>query len=74
MISLFVSISVWVWGAYLALLTGGLVWLFLNRKTLLSEAVVVWLLNAAAGAAAQPLWNSLKPYQKNRFMVFLDPR
>jgi rod shape determining protein RodA len=51
-ISLFVSISVWVWGAYLALLTGGLVWLFLNRKTLLSEAVVVWLLNAAAGAAA----------------------
>jgi rod shape determining protein RodA len=62
-----------VWGAYLALLTAGLVWLFLNRKTLLSEAVVVWLLNAAAGAAAQPLWNSLKPYQKNRFMVFLDP-
>ena len=72
-LSLFISISVWIWGGYLALLTIGRVWLFLRNRVLLSEAVVVWLLNAAAGAAAQPLWDSLKPYQKNRFLVFLDP-
>jgi rod shape determining protein RodA len=29
--------------------------------------------NAAAGAVALPLWNMLQPYQKARFMVFLDP-
>ena len=33
----------------------------------------IWLANVVAGAVALPLWNSLEPYQQNRFLVFLDP-
>ena len=29
--------------------------------------------NLAAGAMAQPLWNSLADYQRNRLLVFLNP-
>jgi rod shape determining protein RodA len=35
--------------------------------------VAVIVANLAAGAVARPLWNTLEPYQKNRFLVFLDP-
>jgi len=35
--------------------------------------VTVVLANFAAGTIARPLWNSLKPYQQNRILVFLDP-
>lgn len=69
LLSLFLSISVWVWGIYIVLLLA----LLFYRNAFLSEKVSIFLANAAAGAVALPLWNMLKPYQKNRFMVFLDP-
>ncbi|HEX8696149.1 MAG TPA: rod shape-determining protein RodA [Longimicrobium sp.] len=68
-LSLFVSISPVAWGVYIVLLLV----LLLRRDAFLSEKVSIWLANAMAGAAALPLWNKLQPYQKNRFMVFLDP-
>ena len=68
-LSLFLSISPWVWGAYIILL---LVILF-YRNAFLSEKIWIFTANAMAGAIALPLWNFLKPYQKARFLVFLDP-
>jgi rod shape determining protein RodA len=48
--------------------------LYLYRYRLyLYESVAVIVANLAAGTIARPLWNSLKPYQQNRFLVYLDP-
>lgn len=69
LLSLFISISAWVWGVYIVLL---LVVLF-YRDAFLSEKISIFVANAAAGAVALPLWNTLQTYQKNRFLVFLDP-
>jgi rod shape determining protein RodA len=68
-LSLFLSISWQVWGIYIALLLV----LLIRRDAFISEKATIWLANAAAGALALPLWEKLQPYQKNRFMVFLDP-
>ena len=68
-LSLFLSINVWVWGVYIVLLLV----LLLRRNAFLSEKASIWLANAVSGAVAAPLWNSLETYQKNRFLVFLDP-
>jgi rod shape determining protein RodA len=69
LISLFMSISVWVWGVYIIVVMAALFY----RDAFLSEKISIFVANAAAGAVALPLWNMLKPYQKARFMVFLDP-
>ncbi|MBB4635300.1 rod shape-determining protein RodA [Longimicrobium terrae] len=69
LLSLFLSISVWVWGFYIVLLMAMLFW----RNAFISEKISIFVANAVAGAVALPLWNMLKPYQKARFMVFLDP-
>ena len=69
-IGLFLSINPWVWGAYIVLL-GLAMWLL--YKPYLSEAVAIMGANIVAGTVALPLWNSLEQYQKNRFLVFLDP-
>jgi rod shape determining protein RodA len=69
LLSLFLSISVEVWGVYVV----ALLVLLVYRNAFLSEKVSIFLANAAAGAVALPLWNMLQPYQKNRFLVFLDP-
>ncbi|HEX2203593.1 MAG TPA: rod shape-determining protein RodA [Longimicrobium sp.] len=68
-LSLFLSISVWVWAVYIVLL----LILLIRRDAFISEKASIWLANAAAGAVALPLWNKLEAYQKNRFLVFLDP-
>jgi rod shape determining protein RodA len=68
-VSLFLSIQPWVWGGYIVVLLLLLAW----RNAFISEKASIFLANAAAGAIALPLWNMLKPYQKNRFLVFLDP-
>jgi len=68
-IGLFLTINPWVWGIWIILLA-----IFLFRlRVYMSEAVTVLLLNIAAGTVSWTLWNELKPYQKNRFLVFLDP-
>jgi rod shape determining protein RodA len=60
-----------IWSGYMICLVLAL---YLYRYRLfLYESVAVIVANLAAGTIAQPLWNSLKPYQKNRFLVFLDP-
>ena len=69
-VGLFLSINPWLWGAYIVLL--GLAMAFLY-KPYLSEGVTIMLVNIVAGTVALPLWNSLQQYQKNRFLVFLDP-
>ncbi len=69
-LGLFLSINPWVWGAYIVLLALLLGFVYRPR---ISEGVSVMLANVIAGTVALPLWESLKPYQKNRFMVFLDP-
>lgn len=70
-LGLLLAFSVPLWSAYIAVLVAGL---YLHRRRLfLVESVVVVLANVAAGAVAQPLWNSLADYQRNRILVFLDP-
>ncbi|HET7276102.1 MAG TPA: rod shape-determining protein RodA [Longimicrobiaceae bacterium] len=68
-IGLFLSINTWIWGGWIILLSG----LLVLYKPYLSEGISIVVLNVVAGAAALPLWNSLETYQKNRFLVFLDP-
>ena len=70
-LGLILAFSLRVWGAYIVLLAIGL---YLYRFRLyLVESIAVILGNIAAGAIAQPLWNSLAEYQRNRLLVFLDP-
>jgi len=69
-IGLFLSVSVWMWGAYFVLLVLLLAFVY---KPYLSEGVTILAVNVIAGTIALPLWNSLEAYQKNRFLVFLDP-
>lgn len=68
-LSLFFSINTWVWGVWIVVL--GAILFF--RNAYLGEKASIWLANVVAGAVALPLWNNLQPYQKNRFLVFLDP-
>ena len=70
-LGLVLAFSLRVWAAYIVLLAIGL---YLYRfRIYLVESVAVILANIAAGAVAQPLWNSLAAYQRNRLLVFLDP-
>ena len=69
MIGLFLAFQSWVFSAYMVAL---LVFLWLYR-VYLWEGSLVAVANLAAGTVAVPLWNSLEPYQKARFQVFLDP-
>ncbi len=70
-LGLILAFSLRVWAIYIVLLAVGL---YLYRFRLyLVESVSVVLTNVAAGAIAQPLWNSLAGYQRNRLLVFLDP-
>ena len=70
-LGLILAFSRRVWAIYIVLLA---IALYLYRFRLyLVESVAVILGNVAAGAVAQPLWNSLAEYQRNRLLVFLDP-
>ena len=69
-LGLFLSINTLLWGAYIVLLAMAMGFFY---KPYLSEGVTIMLANIVAGTVALPLWNKLEPYQKNRFLVFLDP-
>jgi rod shape determining protein RodA len=69
-IGLFLSISVWVWGVYFVLLVLLLAYVY---RPYMAEGAAILIANVVAGTVALPLWNSLEAYQKNRFLVFLDP-
>jgi rod shape determining protein RodA len=68
-LGLLLAFSTWVWGAWIVVLSVALYFM----RPRLSEAVTVVLANVAAGTIALTLWNKLAPYQRNRFLVFLDP-
>jgi rod shape determining protein RodA len=69
--ALILSFSSTIWSAYIVGVIG---FLYLYRYRLfMFESVAVVLANFAAGTIATPLWNSLKPYQQNRILVYLDP-
>jgi rod shape determining protein RodA len=68
-VSLLAAFATWSWVAWMVLLTVLLViW-----RPFVFEAVFVWLVNAAMGFIAMPLWNRLEPYQQNRLLTFLNP-
>jgi len=69
-IGLFLSISVWLWGVYFVLLVLLLAYVY---RPYMAEGAAILIANVVAGTVALPLWNSLETYQKNRFLVFLDP-
>ena len=70
-LGLLLSFDTLTWSVYISVLVVGL-YLY-RRRLFLVESVAVVLSNVAAGAVAQPLWNSLADYQRNRLLVFLDP-
>ena len=70
-LGLVLSFDTLTWSVYISALVVGL-YLY-RRRLFLVESVAVVFSNLAAGAVAQPLWNSLADYQRNRLLVFLDP-
>lgn len=68
-ISLLVSFSTGLWGAWFFVLVALLVW----TKPYLFEGIFLLVANVATGIVAPLLWEKLAPYQQNRLKVFLDP-
>jgi rod shape determining protein RodA len=68
-VSLILTFSTQIWGAWFLLLLALVIW----YKPYLWEGVFIVAANVAMGVLAPLLWESLKPYQQNRFRVFLDP-
>jgi rod shape determining protein RodA len=68
-IGLVLSFSTIVWGAWIVLLFGLLLW----WRPYVWEGLTVMLLNVAMGVLALPVWRHLAPYQQNRLLAFLNP-
>ena len=69
-VSLLLGGSVLWWASWFILLIV-LLWLY---KPFVVEAVVIVVANLTMGVAAPVVWNNvLKPHQKERLLVFLDP-
>jgi len=69
LVALFLSFQVKLFAIYMLVLIG-FVYLYRLR---LWESVLIVFSSLAAGTVALPLWNSLEPYQRARFVVFRDP-
>lgn len=70
-LALILSFDTLLWSGYVLAIALGLY--AYRYRLFLAESAAVLLANIAAGTVAQPLWNSLAGYQKNRILVFLDP-
>lgn len=68
-ISLILSFSTGLWGAWFLVLLALVLW----YKPFLLEGIVLMVANVATGVIAPVLWERLRPYQQNRLRVFLDP-
>ena len=68
---LILSYDTRIWSWYILAVVASLY--FYRYRLFLFESMTVVLANFAAGTIARPLWNSLKEYQQNRILVFLDP-
>jgi rod shape determining protein RodA len=68
-VALFLAFQSWLFSIYMV----GLIVFLYRYRVFLWEGAMVAVANLAAGTIAVPLWESLAPYQKARFQVFLDP-
>ena len=68
-ISLVLSFSVGLWGAWFFILLALVLW----YKPYLIEGIVLMVLNVVTGVIAPIMWEKLAPYQQNRLKVFIDP-
>lgn len=68
-VSLILSFSVGLWGAWFFILLALVLW----YRPYLIEGVVLMVLNVATGVVAPMMWEKLAPYQQNRLKVFIDP-
>jgi rod shape determining protein RodA len=68
-ISLILSFSVGLWGAWFFVLLALVLW----YRPYLIEGIVLMFLNVATGVVAPMMWEKLAPYQQNRLKVFIDP-
>ena len=68
-ISLLLTPSTGLWGAWFFLLIALVLW----YKPYLIEGIILVSANIFTGVAAPVLWERLAPYQRNRLLVFLDP-
>ncbi len=69
-VSLVLSFSPTLWGTWFLLLLALLFW----YKPYLSEGVTIVVTNVFMGVLAPIVWDTLKPYQQRRLLVFLDPQ
>ncbi len=69
LLSAILSLNLWLWLLYLGLV-GAILVLSRARRNLV---VAVLALNMAVAAGTPILWNSLKPYQRQRVVTFLNP-
>lgn len=58
-----------LWGIFFVFLCV----LIFYRRIYLMDAIVFTLANLLTGILTSPLWNSLKPYQQKRILVFFQP-
>ncbi len=58
-----------LWGVFIIFLCI----LIFYRRIYLMDAIVFTLANLLTGIMTSPLWNSLKPYQQKRILVFFQP-
>jgi rod shape determining protein RodA len=68
-VSLILAFSTAWWAAWFFVLVLLLYW----YKPYLLEGVAIAVVNVIVGVAAPFLWEQLKPYQRQRLLVFLDP-
>jgi rod shape determining protein RodA len=68
-VSLILTISTQLWGAWFLLLLALVIW----YKPYLWEGVFLVAANVVMGVIAPIMWERLKPYQQNRLRVFVDP-
>ena len=68
-ISLLLSFSVGLWGAWFFILLALVLW----YRPFLIEGIFLMVFNVATGVVAPIMWEKLAPYQQNRLKVFIDP-
>jgi len=68
-ISLVLGFNTGIWGAWFLAFVGLLVW----YKPYIGEGVLLAVANLTMGLGGPTLWDHMKPYQRDRLRVFLDP-
>ena len=68
-IGLTLAFSTVVWGAWIVLLFGLVLW----WRPYVLEGLTVMLVNVVMGVVALPFWKHLAPYQQSRLLTFLNP-